>query len=143
MFINADPEFRNNWQWKMVFSLWPSNKTLVFWMVNKKSPRKDEFQLDKSKGKVFLLLQRFNSSELISEGQTVNQTFYIEILRPLQDTIRRKRPEICCNYIYLAMLSVTVLEHKPYSLDLGPADFFLFLLKTWLMGKRFSNAEVV
>lgn len=65
------------------------------------------------------------------------------MLRHLQDAIRRKCPKKWCNYIYLTMLSVTVLEHKPFSPDLGPADFFLFLLKTSLMGKRFSNAEVV
>lgn len=46
---------------------------------------------------------------LICQSSFPNQTFYIKILRHLQDAIRRKRPEKWCNYIYLTMLIVTVL----------------------------------
>ena len=32
--------------------------------------------------------------EYLSEGSTVNQTFYIEVLKRLRDAIRRKRPKL-------------------------------------------------
>ena len=32
--------------------------------------------------------------EYLPEGSTVNQTYYIEVLKRLRDAIRRKRPEL-------------------------------------------------
>ena len=32
--------------------------------------------------------------EFVSQGQTVNQQFYLEVLKRLRDAVRRKRPEL-------------------------------------------------
>jgi hypothetical protein len=41
---------------------------------------------------------------------------------------------------YLAKLQTSVVSHPPYSLDLAPADFFLFpRLKTTVKGHRFQT----
>jgi hypothetical protein len=41
---------------------------------------------------------------------------------------------------FLAEINVTTLEHPPYSLDLAPADFYLFRrLKSALKGRRLCN----
>jgi len=33
-------------------------------------------------------------SEFVPNGQTVNQAFYLQVLKRLLDTVRRKRPEL-------------------------------------------------
>ncbi|GBP52678.1 Histone-lysine N-methyltransferase SETMAR [Eumeta japonica] len=41
-----------------------------------------------------------------------------------------------------AMLGFKILEHPPYSSDLAPSDFYLFLRsKGYLKGKRFEDDE--
>ena len=41
-------------------------------------------------------------------------------------------------------LRYEILPHPPYSPDLAPSDYFLFLnMKIWLVGKRFSSNEEV
>jgi hypothetical protein len=41
---------------------------------------------------------------------------------------------------FLAGKQITVLEHPPYSQDLAPSDFFLFLkIKEILKGRRFDD----
>ncbi|GBM51071.1 Histone-lysine N-methyltransferase SETMAR [Araneus ventricosus] len=95
-------------------------------------------------------------------GQTVNKELYLEILKRLRDAIRRKRPEKwatkdwillhdnapphCALIVkkYLAIHSVTTLEHPPYSPDLAPADFYVFpRLKIKLKGHRFVDSDEV
>ena len=93
--------------------------------------------------------------ECLPKGSTVNQTYYIEVLKRLRDAIRRKRPELrrsgdwffhhdnasalrTCEF--LAKHSITVLPHPPYSPDLVPCDFFWFpMLKRPLKGRRFET----
>ena len=96
--------------------------------------------------------------EYLPEGSTVNQTYYIEVLKRLRDAIRRKRPELWRSgdwffhhdnapahsalrtHEFLAKHSITVLPHPPYSPDLAPCDFFLFpMLKRPLKGRRFET----
>ena len=82
--------------------------------------------------------------EFVPPGQTVNQEFYLEVLRRLRENVRRKRPELWKSgewflhqdnapahtavsvTRYLACLEWTVIPHPPYSPDLAPYDFFLF-----------------
>ena len=92
--------------------------------------------------------------EYLPESSTVNQTYYIEVLKRLRDAIRRKRPELWRSgdwffhhdnapahsalraREFLAKHSITVLPHPPCSRDLAPGDFFLFpMLKIPLKGK--------
>ena len=113
----------------------------------------------RSKIKVLLTVFFFDASgvvhyEYLPEGSTVNQTYYIEVLKRLRDAIRRKRPELCRSgdwffhhdnapahsalrtREFLAKHSITVLPHLPYSPDLVPCDFFLFpMLKKPLKGE--------
>ena len=80
--------------------------------------------------------------EFVPPGQTVNQTFYLQVLRRLRDAVRRKRPDLWQsgewwfrhdNAPAHTALSVrqfwtktgmTPLPHPPYSPDLAPCDFF-------------------
>ena len=110
-----------------------------------------------------LLIVFFYASEVVHheyfpEGSTVNQTCYIEVLKRLRDTIRRKRPKLWRSgdwffhhnnapthsalrtREFLAKHSIAVLSHPPYSSDLAPCDFFLFpMLKKPLKGRRFDT----
>ena len=70
--------------------------------------------------------------EYLPEGSTVNQTYYIEVLKRLRDAIQRKRPELWRSgdwffhhdnapahlalrtREFLAKHSITVLPHPPY-----------------------------
>jgi hypothetical protein len=81
--------------------------------------------------------------EFVPQGQTVNQAYYVEILKWLREGVHRKRPELWPNdWIvrhdiapahkalsvkqFLAQKSITEMEHPPYSLDKAPNDFWLF-----------------
>ena len=66
--------------------------------TSKTSPRPKKACQVRSKIKV-LLTVFFDASgvvhhEHLPEGSTVNQTYYIEVLKRLRDAIRRKRPEL-------------------------------------------------
>ena len=116
--------------------------------TSKTSPRPKKACQVRSKIKV-LLEVFFDASgvvhhDYLPEGSTVNQTYYIEVLKRLRDAIRRKRPELWRSgdwffhhdnapahsalrtREFLAKHSITVLPHPPYSPDLAPCDFFLF-----------------
>jgi hypothetical protein len=90
-------------------------------------------------------------------GRTANQHCYLEILARLREAVRRRRPELWPDawilhhdnapvnealavWEFLANKSILKLNHPPYSPDLAPCDFWLFLkLKTALKGHRFSD----
>jgi hypothetical protein len=78
--------------------------------------------------------------EFIPQGQTVYQV-YVETVKRLRETVRRKRPEFWLNdWIpyhnnasahkvlsvkqFLAQKSITEMEHSPYSPDFAPNDFW-------------------
>ena len=100
--------------------------------------------------------------QFIPQGQTVNQQFYLEILKPLRDAVRRKCPELWRSGEWLlhhddapahTALSVRqflmkngmiTASHPPFSLDLATCNVFLFpRMKRDLKGKRFQNVEEV
>ena len=82
--------------------------------------------------------------EFVPPGQTVNAAFYVEVLRRLQENVRRKRPDQWQKNTWLlhhdnvpahgALLTrqfwtdnnMTVVPHPPYSPDLAPSDFSYF-----------------
>jgi len=96
--------------------------------------------------------------EFIPQGQTVNQAYYVEILKELPEAMCRKRPELwpndwilhhdnapankalCHVKQFLAQKSITEMEHPSYTPDLILNDFCLFpKMKSSLKGKRFKD----
>ena len=82
--------------------------------------------------------------EYVPPGQTVNQQFYLVVLRRLRENVRRKPPELWRSgdwflhhdnapthtavsvTRYLASLGWTFVPQPSYTPDLAPCDFFLF-----------------
>jgi hypothetical protein len=99
-------------------------------------------------------------SEFVPEGTTVNQTFYVQVLKRLIVAVRRKRGELWrdCLLIlrhdktpahcslgmwqFLAGKGISAMDHPQYSPVLAPADFWLLPeLKRVLKAKRFSDVK--
>ncbi|PNF23498.1 hypothetical protein B7P43_G06514 [Cryptotermes secundus] len=100
--------------------------------------------------------------EFVLPGQTVNQHFYLDVLRRLRESVRRKRSEMWRNgnwllhhdnapahtaltvRQFLTSNNMVIVPHPPYSPDLAPSDFFLFpRMKRSLKGKRFRDVDEV
>jgi len=98
--------------------------------------------------------------EYAPDGQTINKEFYVEVLRRLRESVRRKRQEkwrdvdwILHHYNapahtshlvhrFLAKRGTAQLQQPPYSPDLAPCDFFLFpRLKKVQKGHRYEATE--
>ena len=127
-------------------------------------PRPKKAKQSKSKVKVmlitFFVVRGIVHSEFLSHNQTINQQVYRQILLHLLRSVRRKRRDLWQNNSwllhhdnafahtahsirqFLAEKNITVLDHPPYSPDLAPCDFFLFLkVKGVLKGTRFGEVE--
>ena len=118
----------------------------------------------RSKTKV-MLLAFFDSEGIIHhkyipDGQTINKEFYLEVLRRLCESVRRKRlekwwdgdwilyhdsaPAHTSHLVqqFLAKHGTAQLQQPPYLRDLAPCDFFPFpRLKKVLKGHRFEATE--
>ena len=88
------------------------------------------------------IVKRVVHYEFVPTGQTVNQVYYLEVLKRLGEKVRRKRSEHFANNSwilhrdnapahmtlsvreFLATKQITVLEHPAYSPDLAPVTFF-------------------
>lgn len=129
-----------------------------------RSPRPKKARMSRSRVKT-LLVTFFDSKglvhrEYLPEGTTVSATIYIQILRRLKDSVRRKRPEryranswrlhhdnapahtALKTREWLTKNGVFVIEHPAYSPDLAPNDFYLFpKTKSSLKGQRFEDID--
>jgi len=100
--------------------------------------------------------------EFLPQGRTVNKEYYLEVMRRLRESIRKKRPEVWKenSWIlhhdnapahtsllvssFLAKNNTTIMPQPPYSPDLAPCDFFLFpKLKRPMKGRRFATIEEI
>jgi len=109
---------------------------------------------------VFLDWKGIVHHEFVPRGRIVNKQLCQDILARLRNAVGRKRPELWENRtwifhhdnapvhasllicIYLAKHQTSLVPHPPYSLDLAPADFFLFpKLKTTFKVRRFQTIE--
>jgi len=109
------------------------------------SPRPKKARMSKSKIKSMLICfcnsQGNVHKEFAPPGQTVNQTFYWEVLERLRKMVARVRPGIARSWMLhhdnapchtavsineiLVEKSIPVVPQPPYSPDLSPCDFFL------------------
>jgi len=100
--------------------------------------------------------------EYAPPGQTITKDYYIEVLRRLRDAVRRKWQQLWASGDWLlyhdkvpahssALVQSFLVKHRitqvcqpPYSPDLAPCDFWLFLkLKLPLKGRRFQTANEI
>ena len=96
--------------------------------------------------------------ESVPPGQTVNQTFYREVLERLGKRVARVRPGIARTWMlhhnntpchtavsineFLAENKHSCCSSAPYSPDLSPCDFFSFpQLKNHLKGRHFGTLD--
>ena len=96
----------------------------------------------------------------VPTGLTVNKEYYVEVLREFRKRFSRKRPALfksgqwhfhqdnapVHNFIlvteYLTKMGIKTVAHPPYSPDLAPCDFCLFLnLKEKLWGCCYETTE--
>jgi len=144
--LEYDPETkRQSWEWHT---------------ANSPCPKKS--RMSKSKIKSMLICffdsQGIVHKEFVPPGQTVNQTFYREVLERLRKRVAHVRPGIAGTWMlhhdnaschtavsineFLAGKSISVVPEPPYSLDLSPCDFFLLpLLKNHLKGRHFGTLD--
>ncbi|KAL4083495.1 hypothetical protein QTP88_028811 [Uroleucon formosanum] len=110
-----------------VFAYDPETKLQSSEWHTTSSPRPKKSRVVKSQLKVMLIVFFDNEGlihwEFVPNGQTVNSSFYIEVLKRLRDSIRRKR-------------------QRKWENDIAPCDFWLFPnLKLGLKGERFATIE--
>ena len=89
---------------------------------------------------IFFYSKGIVHKEFVPPGQTVNQTFYLQVLERLRNRVVRIRREIANTWFlqhdnapshtsfavrkFLAQHNITTLPHLPYSPDLAPCNFF-------------------
>ncbi|UYV67222.1 hypothetical protein LAZ67_4004429 [Cordylochernes scorpioides] len=100
--------------------------------------------------------------EFVPEGQTINQHYYLDVLRSLREAVRQKRPEkwpkkncVLHHYnarphtavtvqLYSAKHGIALLPQPPYSPDIAPNDFFVYpKIKKVLKGRRFDSISEI
>jgi hypothetical protein len=97
--------------------------------------------------------------EFILQGQTVNQIYYVEIVKWLHEAVHRKRPELWPNdWIlrhdsapahkalsikqFLTQKLITEMEHPLFSPALARNDLRLFQkMKSALKGRKFEDID--
>ena len=163
--LNREPNFMDrvvtgDESW--VFEYDPETKRQSEEWHTKSSPRPKRARMSKSKINTMIIVsfdhRGIVHKEFVPPGQTVNQTFYREVLDRLRKRVVRVRPDIAANWIlhqdnapshnalsireFLTEKKIPVLPHPPYSPDLAPCDFFLFpKIKSKLKGHNHESVE--
>ena len=141
--IQSDRNFLNNvitgdktW----IFEYDPEKKRQSKEWHTSASPRPKKARVSKSKIKSMLICfigsQRIVHTELVPQGQTVNQFYYGEILERLRKRVVRVRPSIANSWMlhhdnatchmaitvidFLAKKGIPVVSQPPYSPDMRP-----------------------
>ncbi|GFW70968.1 truncated putative DD34D transposase [Trichonephila clavipes] len=113
---------------------------------------------------VFFDADRIVHHEYAQQDQLVNKEFYLDVMRRLQEAVRRKRPQTVLwassrwmlhydgapehtrNLVqqFLTKHGTIQVAHPPYSPDMSPSDFFLFSkINNTLKGHRFQDIETI
>ena len=130
------------------------------------SPRPKKVRQVRSKMKVMLIvffdMEGIVHYEYVPQGQTVNQQFYLQVLKRLRLAVSRKMPQkqpagawalhhdnapahtAHSIQVFLASHDILVVQQTPYSPDMAPCDFWLFpQLKTVMKVKRFEDTDTI
>ena len=121
------------------------------------SPKAKKARQGRSNVKIMLIsffyANRIVHKEFVPPGQTVNQQFYLKVLKRLCNSVQKKQPGIwsrsnwflhpdsapthrALSVQHFLAKNMTVIPHPPYSPDLTPCDFFLFpFMKGQMKGK--------
>ncbi|KAL4084659.1 hypothetical protein QTP88_027586 [Uroleucon formosanum] len=146
-----------------VFAYDPETKLQSSEWQTTSSPKPKKSRVVKSQLKVMLIVFFHNEGlvhwEFVPNGQTVNSSFYIDVLKRLRDSIRRKRQRKwengwflhhdnapCHSSFAVRQFStdkkISTIPQPPYSPDIAPCDFWLFPnLNLGLKGERFATIE--
>ena len=100
--------------------------------------------------------------KFLPRGKTINEKYYLQVMRNLREAIRQKRPDLWKNknwllhddnapahtslFVrnFLAKNNTLMMPQPPYSPDLAPCDFFLFpKLKRPMKGRRYATIEEI
>ena len=100
--------------------------------------------------------------EYVPQGQTVNQQFYLQVLKCLRLAVSHKRPQKWVAgawalphditpahtansiQVFLASHGIPVIQQPSCSANMTPCDFWLFpQLKAALKGKRFEDIDAI
>jgi len=130
------------------FAYDPTTKRQSAAWVGETSPRPKKLRFQKSRVKTMLVnffdWEGVICKEFVPKGETINAVYYKGEMERLLNRIRRIRLCMCesgdwfllhnntpyhnATFVkqFLAQRKVTVLDHPPYSPDLGPADYISF-----------------
>jgi histone-lysine N-methyltransferase SETMAR len=122
---------------------------------------KETIQADQDKRPVFWDKKGVLLVEFLPQGSTINAGVYCDTLKKLHRVIHTKRRGMlswgvlmlhgnACSHTaattqnLIATFGWKQFNHPPYSPDLAPSDFHVFVhLKTFLSGSRFHNDNKV
>jgi len=144
----------------MDFGVRPRDKTSKSGVTHCKLSPSQERENEQIQNQIdaFFFTVRGSSTRIVPPGQTVNQNFYWEVLERLRKRVARVRPGIASTWMlhhdnapchtavsineFLPEKNIPVVPQPPYSPDLSPCDFFLFLrLKNHLEGRHFGTLD--
>ena len=165
--INSDPAVLDalvTYDESWIYCYDPETKRQSFQWKHAGSPRPKKARQSKSTHKL-LMIPFLDSTGMIytlwvPSGQTVNKEYYVEVLREFRKRFHRKKPALFklgqwhfhqdnapVHYSilvtnYLTKMGIKTIPHPPYSPDLAPCDFCLFLkFKEKLRGCRYETIE--
>ena len=163
--INSDPAldalvtYDESW----IYCFEPETKRQSSQWKHAGSPRPKKARQSKSTHKLLMIpffWQHWHDLHALGSHWTVNKEYYVEVLREFRKRFCWKRPALfksgqwhfhqdnasVHNSIlvtdYLTKMVIKTVPHPPYSLDLGPCDFWLFpKLKEKLRGCHYETIE--
>ena len=123
------------------------DQTAKWGMATKSSPRPKKACMSRSRVKttiiVFFNIRGIVHKEFVPPGQTVNHTFYKDVLERLQKRVQQVRKDVTDDWVlhhdkapahtvlsiweFLAKKNIPVLPHPPYGPEPATCDFYLSL----------------
>ena len=133
--------------WLYHYYLETKQQSIEWW--HSVSPRPKKFRVQKSAGKVLASIFFWDQDgilliDYLPKGQTINADYYLSLLVQLKDILKEKRRgkltkgvlllhdnapahRALATHMKLAYVGFQCLDHPPYSPDLAPSGYQLFL----------------